>query len=222
MGVMSNLGGELLGAYNSFMLTLPSFAQDFINLFLLVLLIVIYSIFIWKFYRFIATKNLIELNLSKYNKSEHPFFTKLIAGILYLIEYIVILPFLIFIWFSIFTLFLIFLTEDLTINSLLIISVTIIGAIRMLTYIPGYGEKLAKEISKLLPFTLLALSITKPGFFDIGRILGQFSEIPGFFNKIIIYLLFIVILESILRFFDFIFSLFDLKDIPKIDEEIEE
>src|SRR3989339_73649 len=96
--------------------------MDFINLFLLVLLIVIYSIFIWKFYRFISTKNLIELNLSQYNRSEHPVFTKLIAGTLYFVEYIVILPFLIFFWFITFAIFLIFLTEGFDVKAILMIS----------------------------------------------------------------------------------------------------
>lgn len=213
-------GTELLELYNSFVLTMPSWAQNFINLFLLVLLIVLYSVFIWKFYRFIATKNILELNLNKYNKATHPFLTKLFAGILYLVEYILILPFLIFFWFAIFTLFLIFLTEGLEIKALLLISVSIIGAIRMISYIPKYGENLAKDLAKLLPFTLLAISVLNPSFFSIERIFKHFDEIPGFFYEIITYLLFIVCLEVILRFFDFIFSLFGLEEIQKTKEDI--
>ncbi len=215
-------GIGLLGTYNSFIETLHPVAQNFITLFLLVLLIVIYAIFIWKFYRFISTKNIIKLNLNKYNRVEHPFFTKLFAGILYLIEYIVILPFLIFFWFGIFTIFLIFLTEGLDIKSLLIISVTIIAAIRMTSYIPRYGEDLAKEIAKLLPFTLLAIAITKPNFFSVERILGHITEIPSLLGEIITYLSFIIILEIVLRFFEFIFQLVGLKDpTEKIKEEEE-
>lgn len=221
MEILDNIGKGILDIYNLAMSMLPPFLQNFINLFLIVLLIVIYSIFIWKFYEFIAKKNILGLNLSKYNRSNHPLFEKLFAGGLYFAEYILILPFLIFFWFSIFTIFLIFLTENLPVSTLLIISVTIIGAIRMISYIPDYGQNLSKEIAKLLPFTLLAVSITKPGFFDIQRILGQILELSSFFNQIIIYLAFIIILEVILRFFDFIFSLFDLNDIPEIKEKYE-
>lgn len=205
--------------YNSFINQLPNWTQQFIGLFLLVILITIYAIFIWKFYRFIGTKNILGLNLNKYNTSKHPIFEKLFAGGFYLLEYLIILPFLIFFWFGIFSLFLIFLTEGLEIGTLLIISAGIIGAIRMTSYIPKYGQNLAKEIAKLLPFTLLAISITKPGFFDIQRIIGDLSRLPNLFSNIIIYLLFITLLEVILRIFDFIFSFFGVEDIPKIEEE---
>jgi len=127
------------------------------------------------------------------------------------------LPFLIFFWFAIFTTFLIFLTENLEIQNLLIISATIIAAIRMTSY---YNENLSKDLAKLLPFTLLAVSVLSPDFFNIERILSHFSRIPEFLNQIIIYLLFIVILEIVLRFFEFVFSLFDLGE--KVEEEVVE
>lgn len=206
----------LLETYNLFILTLPVWAQNFISLFLLVLLIFIYVIFIWKFYRFISTKNIISLNLNKYNKSEHPVAAKLFAGFFYFLEYIIILPFLIFFWFAAFTIFLILLTKDLEVGSLLIISATIIAAIRMTSY---YKENLSRELAKLLPFTLLAISMLNPGFFSIERVFSQLSQIPSFLNQIIYYLLFIITLELILRFFDFIFSLFSSN--KEVSKEVE-
>ncbi len=207
--VISGFGGEILSVYNSLISALPPFAGKFISLFLLALFVVLYAVFIWKFYRFIAKKNILELNLNQYNKYEHPFLDNLFTGIFYFLEYMVILPFLIFFWFSVFTLFLIFLTEDLDISVVLIISATIIAAIRMTAY---YNEDLSKDLAKLLPFTLLAIAITTSGFFNMERIIGHFSQLPTFFGDIIIYLGFIVILEVILRFFDFILSLFGLEE----------
>ena len=212
--IFSNLGITFSESYNIFISSLPLFFQNFINLLLIVFLVVAFSIFIWKFYRFISTKNIIELNLNQYNRSEHAFFTKILAGTFYLLEYIIILPFLIFFWFSIFTLFLIFLTDNLEINFLLLISAVIIASIRMTSY---YKEDLAKDLAKLVPFTLLAVSILNPKFFSIERIFNQFAELPNFFNEIFIYLIFIIILEMILRFFEFIFSLFGIDE-----KEIEE
>ena len=216
MGVMEDFSIKFLETYNGLLSTMPIFAQKFINLFLIVLLIVIYSIFIWKFYRFVAKKNIIELSLNKYNKAEHPLLAKILAGVFYFIEYILILPFLIFFWFSIFTIFLIFLTDNLVIENLLVISAIIIASIRMVSY---YNEDLSKDLAKLLPFTLLAISIINPKFFDINRIFNNFTEIPGFFSEILIYLAFIIILEIILRIFDFIFSLFGIEDSPNVKEE---
>lgn len=213
--VATAISNFLSDFYNYFLSLLPMWAQNFIGLFFLVLIIVVYSIFIWKFYRFISKKNIIELNLKQYNRSEHPFLSKISGFGLYVIEYIIFMPILIFITFGLFTIFIILLTEEIPTQTLLILSATIIGAIRMTAY---YKEEVSMEIAKLLPFTLLAVSMTKTGFFNVGRIINQFAQLPQFFNSIINYLLFIIILEILLRFFEFIFSLFGLTDI---EEELE-
>jgi len=212
-------GSGILNLYNSFISTLPPIVQNFILLFFLAILVVVYSWFIWKFYRFIATKNIIKLNLKQYNKVEHPFFTKLFEGGLSLVEYIIILPFIIFFWFAVFTLFLIFLTDKLDIKAILILSATIIAAIRLTAYIPRYGGELAKEIAKLLPFTLLAISILNPNFFSIERITNHLVQIPDFLGSIAIYLIFIIGLEIILRLFEFIFVLLGVDETQVNQEE---
>ena len=216
MAEVTNIGLELLKIYQNTLANLPDFFGDFFNFLILVLLIVLYSIFVWKFYKFIARKNILGLDLNKYNKSTHPFFAKFVAGMFYLVEYILILPFLIFFWFAVFTFFLIFLTEELDINTLLIVSATIVAAIRMTSY---YKEDLSKDVAKLLPFTLLAVSLLTPGFFNAERIFTQFNAIPQFLQNIVHYLVFIILLEIILRFFDFILSLFGLEEHQKEDEE---
>lgn len=216
---MAEVANQIVNAYNNFLTMLPDFLANFVNLFLLVLLIVIYSIFIWKFYRFIATKNLIGLNLSQYNRAEHPLFTKLFAGALYFIEYVIILPFLIFFWFAFFTIFLVILAEEgLGIDKIVLISATIIAAIRMTAY---YKEDLAKDLAKLLPFTLLAFFILNISTFKADIIINRLILMPNYFSIIISYLTFIVILEVVLRFFDFIFSLLGLEDVEDMIEQEE-
>jgi len=218
--VIGNFTSSIVEAYNLFILSLPTWAQNFVSLFFLIALVFLYSFFIWKFYRFIAKKNILGLDLNKYNKSNHPFITKLFAGGFYFLEYIIILPFIIFFWFGVFTLFLILLTENLEVGSLLTISAVIVAVIRLSCY---YKEDLAKDLAKLIPFTLLAVSLLSQDFFNFGRILNNFSLIPSFFDKILIYLIFIMILEVVLRFFDFIFSLFSLEKVEeKVKEEIQQ
>ncbi|MFC1710609.1 hypothetical protein ACFLZJ_00405 [Nanoarchaeota archaeon] len=215
--VITDIATGILNLYNAFISALPAWLGEFVNLFLIVLLIFFYAWFVWKFYRFLAKKNILELNLKKYNTSEHPVLTKLVAGGLYLLEYIIIVPFIIFFWFAVFALFLIFLTNSLEIHTVLILSATIVAAVRLAAY---YKEDLAKDLGKLLPFTLLAVSILNFGtFFDIQRVIGQLTQLPAFFSQIITYLAFVVLIEIILRFFDFLFSLFGIEE-P--DEEKEQ
>ena len=63
-----------------------------LNVLLFAVILAVVSLFIWKFYRSTSKMNLIELNLSKYNQSEHPLAGKFFALILYLLEYIIIMP----------------------------------------------------------------------------------------------------------------------------------
>ncbi len=206
---------QTIDAYNLFLESLPLRMQLIVNLFLLVLVVFAYAVFIWKAYKYIAQKNLIELNLNQYNRSEHPFLSKLITGGFYLLEYIIISPIVIFLGFSLFVIFLILLSEGANIATLLLIAATIVSVIRLASYIPGKGEDLAKDLAKMLPFMLLAASMLNPGFFDFERIINNFREIPLLIDKILIYLGFIVGLEIILRFFDFLFSLIGWEDIDE-------
>jgi hypothetical protein len=219
VGVVENFTTAIIGAYDTFIFSLPPWAQTFVNLFLLTILIFLYAIFIWKFYRLIATKNIFGLNLNKYNNTNNPLLTKLLAGGFYFLEYIIILPFMIFFWFAIFTFFLILLTESLEIGAILTVAAIIVAVVRLCCY---YKEDLAKDLAKLLPFTLLAIALLNQSFFNFERIVSNITELPSFFNKILIYLVFIIIIEVILRFFDFIFSLFGLKDVEEeVKEEVE-
>ena len=199
----------LLDSYQLVISTLPPIFQNFVNLFLIVFIIFIYSVFIWRFHKFIAHKNIFGLNLNKYNLSEEPAMQKFLHGSFYFLEYMIILPFIILFWFGILAVFLISLTENLEISAILIISATVVASIRMAAY---YREDVAREIAKLLPFTLLAVSLTNPGFFDIIRIISQFSQIFLSFGQIAGYVLFVVTVEFILRFFDFTFSLFGIEE----------
>ena len=90
-------------------------------------------------------------------------------------------------------------------------SAGIIAAIRMTSY---YNEGLSRDLAKLFPFTLLAISLLNANFFSIERILSRFQDIPTFFGEIFIYLIFIILLEIILRVVDFLFSLFKLNEDP--------
>jgi hypothetical protein len=209
MVTLEEVSINLIDLYQAFMDASPHYVGSFFNLLFLVLLVVVYSVFVWKFYRFIATKNLLGLNLSQYNRLAHPGAAKTLAGVFYFLEYILILPFLIFFWFMAFTLFLIVLTDNLPVNALLIISAMVITAIRMTAY---YREDLSKDVAKMLPFTLLSVSILNPNFFDIERIISHLSKLPEFFGEITLYLALIIVIEITLRFFDFIFSLFGLEE----------
>lgn len=219
--VMTGFSVTIVEIYNSFIETLPSWAQNFISFFLLVLLIVAYSIMVWRFYQFVSKKNPLGLNLNeKYNPKEHSFGTRLIVGALYFVEYVLVLPLLIFVIFGVFTLFLIILSSSQDVSQILIISATVIAAIRITAY---YRENLSQEIAKILPFMLLATAVLNPANFTqvqyVERIVNHLTNLPTFIGNIWNFLIFIIIIEVLLAFFDIIFSLFGLHEPEEVEKE---
>jgi len=185
--------------------TLPVEYASLINVFIFAILIALYSVFTWKFYRYISKKDLINLNLQKYNTSEHPLANKFFAIILFMIEYIIILPFLIFFWFAILALIILVLSEELAAIQVIVLSAAIVAAVRMLSY---YEEDLSKDLAKIFPFTILVIFIINPGFFSLERVLSNLGQIPGFLKSILLFLVLIIAVELILRIIDLVFNFF--------------
>ncbi len=191
----------LISAYNGFLSLLSPFFKNFFNLFFLALLVFAYATFVWKLHKFISTKNVLNLKLKQYNTIEHPTLAKIASIGLYVLEYIVIMPFLIFFWFAIFGLALTIFT-NLQVNEILIVSTVIVAAIRITSY---SNELIARQVAKLLPLTVLADSLLVPGFFSFERVLNNINQIPNFLSQIVYYLAFITLVEIILRLFDSFF-----------------
>lgn len=205
MGFFSEFVGGLSSGYHELTQSLPVEYSSLLNVFIFAILIALYSLFTWKFYRSLSKKDLLNLNLAQYNRTIHPFTNKFFAIILYLIEYIVILPFLIFFWFAVLSFIILILSEELMASQVIIVSAAMVGAIRILSY---YEEDLSKDLAKIFPFTILAIFIVSPSFFSLERIISNLIEIPLFFKSIILFLALIIIIEIILRVIDMIINLF--------------
>lgn len=200
------------GSYDLFVGQLPAWLQTVLPLILLVILVFVFTLFVWHFYRFMSRKNVVGLNLVERNPLENSLLYKLLGGFLYLLENVIISPILVFIGFSVFTVFLILLSDSLGVKNILIVSALVIAVVRMAAY---YNENFSKELAKLLPLTLLAISLYNPLSLSekFGQIITSFSKLPTFADKIFVYLGFIIILEILLRFFFFIFGLFEPEEI---------
>ena len=193
----------------------------FINLLFPTVIIAIYVVFVWKLHIFISTKNILRLNLNKYNRTSHPLLAKMVAGLLYFLEYIIILPILIFFWFMIFAILLIFIAKDMEPGSIIFLAAITIAVLRVVSYIPKYGESASAETAKIIPFTLLAIGLTEPLFFNSEEILARVSDIPQLFQGISSYIFFIVAIELILRSLTFVVSMFEKKGGTEIKEDVE-
>ena len=98
--------------------------------------------------------------------------------------------------FILLSIFLLLLSKNQDVNQILIISAAIVAAIRLTSY---YSNDLSKDLAKMFPFTVLAIFLLEPGFFSVSKLIERFSEIPSLFQNFLIYLVFIIILEIVLR-----------------------
>ncbi|MCH8329195.1 MAG: hypothetical protein IIB81_02255 [Nanoarchaeota archaeon] len=95
------------------------------------------------------------------------------------------------------------------IETILLISAALVASVRITAYL---SENLSKDLAKMLPFTLLAIAITKPGFFAMDAMIARFSTIPALFSSLPYYLLFIVGIELVMRIFTALESIFKSKE----------
>ena len=192
MGIFDSISIYFQSIVNS----VPTEYRILVTLFFYTVFIALYAVFIWKFYRFLASRDIIELNLGQYNHSKYPGTEKFFAVVLYTIEYMVILPFLVLFWFTIFSMFLLLLSQSQNAQQILLISAAIIASTRITAY---FSEDLSKDVAKILPFTVLAMFILGENFFDLGNLISKISQIPSLFTDVLMFIIFIFAIEFILR-----------------------
>jgi len=198
------IGDVLVEGYANFVSSLSGSQSLIFTLLFFTFVITIYGIFVYYFYKNLARKNIVDLNLRQYNTSEHPVFGKFLASIFYIIEYLIILPILTFVWFGVLAVFLLMLSKVENVATILLISAALISAVRVTAHV---SENLSRDLAKMLPFTLLALFLVEPNFFSINLFIDRLSQIPSLVSQIPYYLVFIVVLEFLTRIIELIESL---------------
>ncbi len=190
------MAGEVfVDAYNNVLASVGNYGI-LVTLLVFTVLIAVYSVFVFYFYRNLARKNLIGLNLSQYNRTENPGLNKFLAIVFYVLEYLIILPILVVLWFAVLAIFLVLLSKIDNVGTILMICAGLIAAVRITSQV---SENLSRDLAKIVPFTLLALFLIEPNFFDFSLLIGRFNQIPSVLVKIPYYLLFIVGIEIIGR-----------------------
>lgn len=220
------LGGiiqeNIVNPYSSFINSLPESYQIIFNIFIYVILIALYGIFVYEFYRFLARKNILKINLSKYNTSTHPFLKKFFAALFFLIEYVIILPVLVFFWFVVLAFMLLLLSESQPVNQILLVSAAVVGAVRIVSY---FKEDLARDIAKLFPLTILGIFLLSPDFLRFTSVLEKLAEVPLFLTHIFFYLVFIIFFEIFIRAIytlTFLFKRPEEQEMEEVEEAIKD
>lgn len=162
-----------------------------------IIAISIYSVFVFIFYRALAKRDLITLNLNQYSDSLSGRLKGYSRTMIFVLQYIVVVPILITFWTLVLAIILTLLSPDADHSRNALIATSVVGAVRILSY---WTEDLSRDVAKMLPFGVL-------GVFLVGDAQVQISEIEELFNGLneiatsfVSSLFLITILEIILRF----------------------
>ena len=156
----------------------------------------IYAIFIFNFYRFVGRKDLFELNLERYEQSKLRALRMTLHFFSYVGKYLILFPVVAFAWFVILTTLLSFLAKQQSIDSILLIAMAVLSAIRITAY---YNEDLSRDLSKILPFALLGVFLIDLSYFSLASSVIALQQALLSWELIIYYLGFVIALEFIMR-----------------------
>ena len=156
----------------------------------------VYAVFVFTFYRFVASRDMFALDLSKYEESRFQFVRSFLQVIMYIAKYIILFPVFAFFWFAVVTLILAFLAKDQSFSQVLLMGLATVGTIRVSAYI---NEDLSRDLAKMLPFAVLGLFLINTSFFQIEDSLVILNESMTYLDNILYYLAFLIALEFALR-----------------------
>lgn len=188
----------ILNFYNEFVAAMPTNLKIIPPVFFITITLTLYSAFVWLFYRFLGRRDVLKLDLKKYNVYKHDAIIKLFAVIFYVVEFLIVAPIVIFLWFIGLSICFIILAKELEVGTVMLICAALISTIRVTSY---FNENLSRELAKMVPFTLIAVVLTDPNFWNLSTTIGRISQIPQFFSSSIYYLIFIFAFETLLRLF---------------------
>ncbi len=156
----------------------------------------IYTLFVFKFYRFLASKDIFAIDVSRYEESKYRAVRVFLQTTLYLAKYLFIFPLVAFVWFATFTVLLSFLAPDRPFSDILLVSLAVVGTIRISAYLT---EDLSRDLAKILPFAVLGIFIVNVSFFKTSESFEVLRQANDNRESILYYLGFLIVLEFTLR-----------------------
>lgn len=177
----------------------------------------IYGVFIFKFYRFLAKRDVLELETHKYYEDYEGLLKKMLRSLFYVLENLVLIPLLVFFWFAVLASLLILLSKQDDPGIILLTAISIVAAVRITSY---YNENLSQDLAKLIPFALLGVFLVDISYFSPSQSWEVAKEIPSLWQSLIYYLIFVTCLEFIMRVIHGISTLFMLKELAKDENDL--
>lgn len=214
-----NMSADALSHFSFSDFSFTDFLGSARPLLLFIIGVTIYSIFIFKFYKFLARRDILKLKTDKYYDAYEGAAKKMLRSFFYVLENLVLIPLLVFFWFAVLAVLLLILSKNHDPNTILLTSAAIVAAVRITAY---YNENLSQDLAKMIPFALLAVFLVDISYFSIADSITVAKQMVSMWKYLVYYLLFVTALEFVLRIVHAIATLFILKEVAKTKDELVE
>ena len=157
--------------------------------------LVIYGVFTFKFYRYLAQRDILELNLGKYRVYQYNVVQKFFAVVFWLIEFAIAFPVVVFFWFAVLALLIAALSSH-PLTDTALVSMALVASVRITAY---WTEDLSRDLAKMLPFALLGVFLIDASVISIADQIATLPPLSELIWTLTYYLVFIVAIELVLR-----------------------
>ena len=181
---------------DQFQTIVENFIAETYPIILAVIVIALYSGFVFLFYRFLARKDILTLDLTKYENNYSGKLKQYFRIVVHIGLYIVLIPILIAFWTLILAMILTLFASDPDHARNALIATAVVGAIRILSY---WTEELSRDVAKMLPFAVLGVFLVDSTAVHIDSIIYLIESWPELANSWWNSLILLSILEVILR-----------------------
>ena len=162
----------------------------------------LYAIFVFKFYRFLSRRDILQLNLERHNNARHRLIRKSISFVFYCLKFLFVFPIIAFFWFLVLTVLLTIMAKGQGLDGILLVSMAVVGSIRVSSY---YNEALSTDLAKILPFALLGILLIDSSIVSFSGAVENLMAALARWETMAYYLVAIVVLEFALRMVSTIF-----------------
>ena len=181
--------GELL-------LILRDFATDTFPTLMAIIAIAAYSGFVFMFYRLLAKRDLLTLDLKRYEDSMTGRIRVFFRSLLFVAQYVLLIPILIGFWTVVMATILTLLSDSSDHSRNAMIATSVVGAVRILAY---WTEDLSRDVAKMLPFAVLGVFLVGSTSVNFSEFEALYSNLPELADAYLNSLILLSILETVLR-----------------------
>ena len=178
------------------LLILRDFATDTFPTLMAIIAIAAYSGFVFMFYRLLAKRDLLTLDLKRYEDSMTGRIRVFFRSLLFVAQYVLFIPILIGFWTVVMATILTLLSDSSDHSRNAMIATSVVGAVRILAY---WTEDLSRDVAKMLPFAVLGVFLVGSTSVNFSEFKALYSNLPELADAYLNSLILLSILETVLR-----------------------